>query len=213
MRVYDNAGNAVETVTVPVTAATTSLSSIAASINASANLSASITSDGLLQITPASGRSFVFSNDTSGALTTLGINGFFTGTDAGTIAVNQDLINDPRLVSSRSSLDPLETGQNDVALQMASLRNASVMSSSSQTFNGFYQSTVVDLGVQSRLNSDTYDAAQSFATEVDSRRQETSGVNLDEEVTLLLLYQRAFQASSRVITFADKMLDNLMNAF
>jgi flagellar hook-associated protein 1 len=43
------------------------------------------------------------------------------------------------------------------------------------------------------------------------RRQEVSGVNLDEEVTSLILFQRAFEASARIITVTDRMLDTLLN--
>jgi flagellar hook-associated protein 1 FlgK len=38
-----------------------------------------------------------------------------------------------------------------------------------------------------------------------------SGVNLDEEMTGMLMFQRAYQASARVITTVDEMLDTLVN--
>jgi flagellar hook-associated protein 1 FlgK len=38
-----------------------------------------------------------------------------------------------------------------------------------------------------------------------------AGVNLDEEMTNLLLWQRAYQAAARMITAADEMLDTLVN--
>jgi len=38
-----------------------------------------------------------------------------------------------------------------------------------------------------------------------------AGVNLDEEMTGMLLFQRAYQASARVISTIDEMLDTLIN--
>jgi flagellar hook-associated protein 1 FlgK len=81
----------------------TSLSNIQNAINgANVGLTAS-TAGGRLTIsvngtTGVAG--FAFGQDTSGALMALGMNSFFTGYDAGTIGVNQTLINDPRLVAA-----------------------------------------------------------------------------------------------------------------
>jgi flagellar hook-associated protein 1 FlgK len=41
--------------------------------------------------------------------------------------------------------------------------------------------------------------------------ESSAGVNLDEEMTNMLLFQRAYQASARVITTVDEMLDTLIN--
>ena len=47
--------------------------------------------------------------------------------------------------------------------------------------------------------------------DLELRRQEISGVNLDEEVTSLIQIQKAFDASARIITVTDRMLDTLIN--
>ena len=49
------------------------------------------------------------------------------------------------------------------------------------------------------------DAAADAAVEADS------GVNLDEEMTNMLQYQRAYQAAARVVTTVDEILDTLVN--
>ena len=45
----------------------------------------------------------------------------------------------------------------------------------------------------------------------DAAVQSDSGVNIDEEMTNLLQFQRAYQASARLITTVDEMLDTLVN--
>jgi len=47
--------------------------------------------------------------------------------------------------------------------------------------------------------------------DVDSARSSQSGVNLDEEMSSLLQYQRAYEAASRVISIVDSTLDTLIN--
>ena len=46
---------------------------------------------------------------------------------------------------------------------------------------------------------------------VDDRRQSVSGVSLDEEMSNLVRFQRAYQASSRAMSTMDEMLDVLIN--
>ncbi|MFC7479780.1 flagellar basal body rod C-terminal domain-containing protein [Luedemannella flava] len=48
-------------------------------------------------------------------------------------------------------------------------------------------------------------------TEIDVARSSQSGVNLDEEMTNLLAYQRAYEAASRVFNSIDETLDTLIN--
>ncbi len=43
------------------------------------------------------------------------------------------------------------------------------------------------------------------------KRQEVSGVNLDEEMTEMIKFQHGYNAAARVITVIDQMLDTLIN--
>ncbi len=208
--VYDSTGAVAETITVPITAATRG-ADIEYAINASSHMSALIGPDGLLTITPDSGYTFSFANDTSGVLTALGLNGLFTGHDAGTIAVNAYLQDHPELLSSGFSQDPLETGDNTAALQMAALRLQNLFESNTQNSTQYYESTIVQIGIAAKANLANYDVEEAFVNDYESRRQEVSGVNLDEEVTSLVQFQRAFEASARIITVADSMLETLLN--
>lgn len=208
--VYDAAG-VPTTTTITITAATT-LDNLAAALDAVANLSATVTPDGALQVTPTAPFTFAFANDTSGVLTALGVNGLFTGFDARTIGVNQDLVDDPALISSGFSLDVLDTGDNSAALAMADVRNGRFLDSGLSTVNDFFESTIAQIGVEARRNQDTLRVDQAFVDDFQRRRQEVSGVSLDEETVGLLQFQRAFEASARVITIVDRMLEVLLSA-
>ena len=51
----------------------------------------------------------------------------------------------------------------------------------------------------------------SITSNADAAQASVSGVSYDDEVTNLLTYQRAYQASSRVLTTVDQTLDTLIN--
>lgn len=205
--VYDGMG-AATTTTITITA-TTTLNDLATALNGIANFSSSVSGQ-QINLGANSGYTFSFANDTSGVLTALGVNGFFTGRDARSIAVNADLRSNPGWITSSFSSDVLNTGDNAAALQMASLRTKLVMDSNTATFSDFYQSAVAGLGVDSRGAQDNQSVDDQFLRNLDARRQEVSGVNLDEEVTNLLLFQRAYEASARVVNVTDRMLDALL---
>lgn len=213
--VYDGTGAIAETVTVNITATgplagQTTLIDVETAINTGTNISATVNADGTLTITPAAGYSFMFSNDTANALPALGLNGLFTGDSAATIAVSQHLLDDPSLLSSSYSQDLLNTGDNEAALALAGLRSATILAGGEQTVDDFYEATIVQIGIDARANEEELDVAAAFVDDADQRRLENSGVNLDEEVTSLVLFQRAYEASARVITVTDRMLDALM---
>jgi flagellar hook-associated protein 1 FlgK len=55
------------------------------------------------------------------------------------------------------------------------------------------------------------DVQESVLSSADAAVNADAGVNLDEEMAALLMYQRSYQASARVLTAVDEMLDTLVN--
>ena len=74
-----------------------------------------------------------------------------------------------------------------------------------------YQSLIGDLGVAAQSSTRRRDIQNAVTDQVDAARDSESGVNLDEEMTNLLTYQRGYEAASRVLTTIDSMLDQLIN--
>lgn len=210
--VYDATGAIVGTSTIPITAGVTTPADIVAALNAvNPNLSATLSGTTIVNVTAAAGFSFSMANDTSGILTSLGFGGLFTGIDARTIGVNQDILDDPRLLASGFDPDPLNTGDNSAALAMADVRNGQFLQMGSATINDFYESTIVQLGIEGQTVDQRLEVETTFVEGFERRRQEVSGVSLDEEVSLLLQFQRAFEASARVVTVTDRMLAVLLS--
>lgn len=129
---------------------------------------------------------------------------------AANIVVNQDLLSDVHKVAV-SSGDPLGYGtitrilNGNVADRLADL---------AESKNGAdieYQSMIGDLGVAAQSSLRRRDIQNAVTDQVDAARSAESGVNLDEEMTNLLTYQRGYEAASRVLTTIDSMLDQLIN--
>jgi len=67
------------------------------------------------------------------------------------------------------------------------------------------------VGVRVRSLDTAMQVQETVLASAEDAVQSNAGVNLDEEMTNMILFQRAFQASARVITSVDEMLDTLVN--
>ena len=107
-------------------------------------------------------------------------------------------------------------GDNTVAQAIAQLANQQFSTASGDhidgSFSGFYATSVGRIG-QALAGAKSSVTTQSGVDQlVRSQRDSVSGVSLDEELANLQKYQRAFQASSRVFTIVDNLLDNVVNS-
>jgi flagellar hook-associated protein 1 FlgK len=116
------------------------------------------------------------------------------GTEAATIAVN---------VTAATVVDSSATGKGDIAAQIAALRGT--------TTDQLYSTFVTRIGSMVQSSQRQEATAQALVNSVDSSRQSTSGVSMDEEMTNMVRFQRAYQASARAMTTMDQMLDVLIN--
>ena len=134
---------------------------------------------------------------------------FFTGTTAADIRVNNVLLNDPSLV--QASGDATAVGNNTVALQIAQLASKRHATLSGQTFGQNYGQIVAGLGQNLNVVNDSLSNQKIVETMIRRQRDSISGVSLDEEMTDLLRFQRAYQASAKLISTVDEMLEIVMS--
>jgi flagellar hook-associated protein 1 FlgK len=127
----------------------------------------------------------------------------FTGTSASTIAIAPGFSNTNVAASKTGNGTPDLNGDN--ALTTATL--GTVTGSADK----LYQNLVGTIGQASKLATQAASTQDSVTSAVDKLRTAASGVSTDEEIGNLLTYQRSYQASSRVITTLDSMLDTLIN--
>lgn len=197
------------------TANGTTLESLVASINSQVTgVTASITPDLRLQLTADDGFSFTFGYDgqsprpdTSGVLSALGINTFFTGNDASDIAINETLVGQPDLLAASSSFLP---GDGTMAGRIANLSTTGSDLLGGASLMSFYNSVSNRVAVTSAGVRSDLDAAATVLNALQAQRESISGVNLDEEAISLVKYQRAFQGAARFVSAVDEMIAQII---
>jgi flagellar hook-associated protein 1 len=93
-------------------------------------------------------------------------------------------------------------------------KNADAMADLAKDPDGpdrLYRQLVVDLGAQSQAVQRRAEIQAATTTQVDAERTSQSGVNLDEEMSNLVQFERSYQAAAKVISTIDEMLDVLIN--
>ncbi len=137
---------------------------------------------------------------------------FFTGTTAGTIAVNTSQItlssaSAPYTAAEANFVAGLSDGSTESALNASAPGPALGVNDPNQAYDGLV--TQIGSDVQSANSSQT--TQQSLLTAIGNQRESVSGVSLDEEMTNLMTFQQAYQASARMMTAIDDTLQTLIS--
>lgn len=175
--------------------------------------------DGKLNITSNNpNQQFAMGEDSSGLMAALGLNTFFSGNSAETLAVNQMLhMNTAWVASGQVNGDhEINVGDPITAQGIGELANKDVVISTvwktvdNQTISEFYANLVSEVGSERRLSKTNSEYHDTLTQDIFSRSQSVSGVSLDEELTNLIKYQHSYTAAAKLITTADQMLQTLL---
>lgn len=79
------------------------------------------------------------------------------------------------------------------------------------TFDDYFRSSVAKLGVSSMEAERMVENQSLLTNQLMNKREQISGVSLDEEMTNMIKFQHAYTAAARVITVMDEMLDLIVN--
>jgi flagellar hook-associated protein 1 FlgK len=195
---------------------------------ATANITASVVNEGSgarLRILQNDGQEMVVSETTSqGVLANLGLSPSSAGV-ASSISVRPDLAKDSSLLSTGILQYNADTKQYGLAESDNSIVNAMAAAFSSST--GFGEAGKISAGKQtfseyaatilSQSSSEASSVKDQSATQqtlvntLNLKQGEVSGVNLDEELSQLMIFQQAYTASARVITATQTLFDVLNN--
>lgn len=136
------------------------------------------------------------SSDTSGVLAAIGINTFFSGSNALNISVCSDISNNPGRIATCLGADMTD---NRNVFRMAELKNYAFGSLNSMTAGQFYRRLVTDIGQQINLKQIQNDNIQIMVNNLANQQAEVSGVNINDEAAQMLVFEQMYQAMAKYL--------------
>jgi flagellar hook-associated protein 1 FlgK len=134
---------------------------------------------------------------------------FTTGDEAATLTLATGLTSVNLKASNGAA------GDNTLAAAVAALASTTFSTTAGDgidgTFSQYYAGVVSDFGRTVASTSSRLEDQTILSDLVTQQRQSLSGVSMDEEMADLLKYQRAFEASSKIISILDGLLDIVVN--
>lgn len=217
---YNDDGSIASTVSITVDPSTDSLDDIAAKINAASggDLTATVSADGTLEMASGTGLSFEVAQDDANLMAGLGLNTFYTGTSAETIAVNSYVSNNPQHINAGAVGEDgsVTSGDNSTALQLAALAEKDVSITAggvtyTDSLSSFSSMIVADVGADVMLAEQNQAYAQGSNEYYYEYQLSSNGVNVDEEQLNLIKYQQQYEACVKVISTARAMFDEVLD--
>ncbi len=169
----------------PVTVSVTAAdtsTTLLAKLNAISGMTASLNGSGYLVMTPTYGGALTVFDTNGGALTTMGV--------------------------TTANVAFSTFRQNNVG----PAGNISTGLLANSTLQGYISSAISDQSEAANLNKTQGQNQQAYLTTLTTRNQNTSGVNIDQEMTSLVQVQSAYSAAAKVITATQALFTDLLNA-
>lgn len=129
---------------------------------------------------------------------------------AGVVQLNSAITADPHLIAAAQSAAGAP-GDNRNARALAALQSSTQAALGNVTFKDSFVRLVGDVGQRMQTSQDTQAFQQALFDQTQARRESLSGVNIDEEATNLIKFQRAFEAAARLISVGDEMYETMIN--
>ena len=144
--------------------------------------------------------------DETGILSALGINSLFSGSEPGLFRVREELRRNPERLATSA------TGQPGDAINLASmakLRDLRLDGLSGRTFTEEIADITAESGLIVQAADSRSTQLENYQSRLQADRDALSGVDINEEMLLMMQGQRAYQAAARFISVADQMLEEL----
>ncbi len=144
-----------------------------------------------------------------------GVNGrdFFANAEhadeaAEQITVSLTALEEPESIGG--ALSPESPGDNVIANEMIRFFQKNEFGGGKLDFGSFYEDIIGHIGTDVKQALDEKEATDIVLGQIKENKESISGVSLDEEATNMMKYQNIFNASSKLITTADEMMQTVL---
>lgn len=149
----------------------------------------------------------VAESDSSGFLAAAGMNAFFTGTNASTIAVRDAVLADPKNLAT--SIGSAGTDNINVR-RMADLADSRLTELGDFTPGDYFHQVVTGVGQDIAFRQARQTSLEGAMAQLENERQNVSGVDINEEAAKLLVYEQLFQAVAKFMSVQSDVIDYLI---
>ena len=127
---------------------------------------------------------------------------------AANIQIGSDILDKPENIPVSDAAN--EPGNGNIGLQIADLATNDNFINS-QTASAFYAGMAGKIGMMETEAANGQNTTNLLSSQLTNQRESVIGVNLDEEAVNLIKFQKAFEASSRIINTTSEMLSAIIN--
>lgn len=129
------------------------------------------------------------------------------------IEINEAIRNDVMSVAAgyMDAAGNAPTGDGRAAVEIAAIRNSSVMVGSMKTFDDYFADTVTNVGLKGEQAETNLLSQNAIMDDLRNLRDSISGVNIDEELAEIMKFQHGYNAAAKFITVWDSLVDTIIN--
>lgn len=128
-------------------------------------------------------------------------------TSAGTIRIDEAIANNSQHIAA-SSMDG-EAGNGEIAMAIAQLRSEQIIEG--RKLLDYSVDLISNPGSNLARLRTAVETHKSEIRMLEVQQEQEAGVNIDEELSLMIRYQNAYQSAARVISSAQQMYDTLIS--
>lgn len=103
------------------------------------------------------------------------------------------------------------SGDGRAAVEIAAIRNTSVMVGGMRTFDDYFADSVTNVALKGEQAQTNLITQNSIMDDLRSLRDSISGVNIDEELAEIMKFQHGYNAAAKFITVWDSLVDTIIN--
>jgi len=130
---------------------------------------------------------------------------FFSGYENGKLKINDEIINDFNKIAVS---DDGTSGNGNIAIKIFELSDAKILNGNRLIDS--YSSLISNVG-SDKQNADSMEEGGAMVLQqLNNQKDSYSAVSVDEEMLNVIKYQKAYEASAKLISMADDMLETLL---